>query len=348
MKGAVFHGPGGSWPEKPMTIEDVPMPEVGTGDVLVKVAACGLCRTDLEYLRGELPLPKSPPIILGHEPSGIVEEVGKSVKNVKKGDRVLMPFTITCGQCFWCRTGNENLCANAQVIGAHRDGALAEYISVPSKIVYPLPPEIPLEEGAVIADAIATPLHAVVDIAEVKPGDSVAVYGASGGLGLAVVQIASALGAVVIGVGRKAWKLEKAKEFGASHTINISSNDKPYEEIKSMTGEGTDIAIDATGIPQMIEWACRSIRPGGKVVVVGFSTQKITIAINRLLWFEQKILGARTYRPVDIYRAVEMARRGIVNLKEFVSHKFSLQEVNRGYEMLANGEILRGVVLPGS
>ena len=345
MKAAVFEGPPGSWPDKPMTIREVDVPEIGSHDVLVRVAACGLCRTDLEYLKEGLHPPKAPPLILGHEPSGIIEEVGEEVKNVKVGDKVIIPFTITCGYCNYCRSGQENLCSNAEIIGASRDGAFAEYVSIPAKNAYPLPPELSLVESAVITDAVASPVHAVINIAEVKPGDNVVIYGASGGLGLVIVQIASALGANVIGVGRKHWKLDKAKQFGAFHVISTLEEERVDKAIKKITNNGADIAFDATGMPEMIHLAVNSIRPGGKVVVVGLSPFKVEISINKLLWFEQKIFGSRTYRPVDFFRAVEMVRKKMINIDDLISHRFDLDEINKGYHMLDSGEILRGIVV---
>lgn len=346
MKAAIFEGPAGSWPQKPMVIREVPVPSLGPEDVLIRVAACGLCRTDLEYLHEGLVPPKEPPLILGHEPSGTVEEVGQEVKGLKKGDGVLITFTITCGRCRYCRTGRENLCEDAKVIGASRDGAFAEYISVPAKVVYPLPEDLPLEESAIISDAIATPVHAVVDVAQVKPGDKVVICGASGGLGLATVQIANSLGAQVIAVGRKRWKLEKALEFGAAMAISTLETERPEKEVLALTGGGADIAFDTTGVPEMVELACRMIRPGGKIVVTGFSPHQVKIRINRLMWFEQQILGARTYRPVDFYRAVEMVRKNMVNIHQLVSHRFPLTEINAAYQKLSQGEILRGLIIP--
>ncbi len=345
MKAAVFEGPPGSWPEKPMIIKEVDVPEIGLNDVLIRIAACGLCRTDLEYLKEGLHPPKAPPLILGHEPSGIIEEVGNEVENIKVGDRVIIPFTITCGYCFFCRTGQEHLCSNAEVIGASRDGAFAEFLSVPAKNAFLLPADLPLVESAVITDAVASPVHAVINIAEVKPGDNVVVYGASGGLGLVIVQIAYALGANVVAVGRKQWKLEKAKQFGASHTISTLEEDRADKTVRRLTGGGADIAFDATGMPEMINLAVNSIRPGGKVIVVGLSPFKVEININKLLWFEQKILGSRTYRPLDFFRAVEMVRKKMININELVSHRFQLEEINEGYRMLDSGEIMRGIVL---
>ncbi len=251
MKAAIFYGPGGSWPQRPMAIEEVPRPTPGPSEVLIKVAACGLCRTDLEYLKGEGPIPKPPPIILGHEPSGIVAEVGAEVSGIELGQRVV-GTPAPCLSCDLCRTGHENLCPNMAMVGADRDGAFAEYVVSPAVGVYPLPDSLPLEESSIITDAVGASYHAIHDIANVRPGDTVAIYGASGGLGLICVQFAFAIGATVIGIGRKKWKLERAKELGASEVISIEEVDQVDRAIRRMTGGGADISVDATGVPHII------------------------------------------------------------------------------------------------
>ena len=346
MRAAVFHGPGGSWPEKPMLIEEVPIPEIGPKEVLVKIAACGVCRTDLEYLKVEGATPKAPPLILGHEPSGIVDAVGAEVSKFKLGDRVIISPTAPCLECTDCRRGNENLCQNMIVIGAEVDGAFAEYAKSHESAVYRLPDDLPLEESSVITDAVGTSYHAIYDVAQVKPGDTVAIYGASGGLGLVCVQLACGIGATVIGIGRKQWKLDKAREFGASVTLATADCEKISKEVKRATGGGADISIDVTGIPDMMEEALKGARPGGKVVEVGFGFHKFGIDINRLMWNELKIMGSKNYNANDMPRILRLVQQGIVSLDKLVSHRFSLDEINEAYQMLDRGELLRAIVTP--
>lgn len=345
MRAAVFYGPSGSWPEKPMLVEEVAKPSPGPNEVLVKVAACGVCRTDLEYLK-ESPPPKAPPIILGHEPSGVVAEIGSEVEDIKPGQKVLLTFSLPCGSCQFCRSGQENLCPQIVIVGASRDGAFAEYVVVPATAVYPLPEGLPLEESCIISDAVATSYHAINDIAGVRPGDTVAIFGASGGLGLICVQLASAIGATVIGVGRKRWKLEKAKELGAAEILSSDEVERVDQAIRRMSGGGTDISVDVTGIPAMVENAFKSTRPGGKVVVVGFSFDKIQLDINRLVWFELTVRGCRTYNPVDLPKILKLVESGVVDLGQTVSHRFKLEEINQAYQMLDRGELIRGIVIP--
>ena len=345
MRAAVFYGPSGSWPEKPLRIEEVAKPTPSPDEVLVKVAACGMCRTDLEYLK-ESPPPKAPPLILGHEPSGTIAEVGAKVKNVKLGQRVLVAFSIPCGACQYCRRGEENLCPDTVVIGADRDGAFAEYVVAPATAVYPLPDSLPLEESSIISDAVATSYHAIHDLAEAKSGDTVAIFGASGGLGLISVQLASALGARVIAIGRKRWKLEKARELGAAEVISLDEVERPDKVVKQLTGGGADIAIDVTGVPAMVETAVRSTRPGGKVIVVGFSFHKAQLEINRLVWNQLTIKGCRTYRPSDLNKVIKLVADGVIDIRKMDLRRFKLEEINEAYQMLDRGEITRGFIVP--
>ena len=329
-----------------MVIEQRPMPKICPGEVLIKVAACGLCRTDLEYLKGEGPTPKPPPIILGHEPSGVVAGVGAGVTGIKVGQRAIVATPIPCLSCEQCRNGHENLCSNMVVIGAHCHGAFAEYVISPAVGVFPLPDDLPLEESAIITDAVGASYHAVYDIADVRPGDTVAIYGASGGLGMMCVQFANAIGATVIGIGRKRWKLEKAKELGAAEIISSEEVDRVSREVKRVTGGGADVSIDATGVPSMIEEAFRSTRPGGKLVGIGFSFHKIQLDINRLVWNELTVAGSKNYNVSDMPKILRLVQRGVIDLKGLVSHRFKLEEINEAYQMLDSGEMLRGIVTP--
>lgn len=346
MKAAVFYGPGGSWPETPLRIEEVPVPVPAAGEVLVKVAACGLCRTDLEYLKIPGATPKVPPIILGHEPAGTVVETGSGVDNIIREQRVLVATAIPCLTCGFCRQGRQNLCPNMSLVGANRNGAFAEYVTAPARGVIPLPESLPLEESAVITDAVATSYHAVYNRARVKKGDTVVIYGASGGLGLICVQMAAALGARVIGTGRKKWKLEKALEFGASEIISTEEVDSLDRAIKQASDGGVDISIDVSGLARMIESACRTTRPGGEIIVVGFSFEKIKLSVNRLMWQELNVMGSKNYCLSDMPAIISLVEKGIVNPAKIVSHRFKLEEINEAYRRLERGELLRGIIVP--
>jgi 6-hydroxycyclohex-1-ene-1-carbonyl-CoA dehydrogenase len=338
LRAAVFYGP-----NQPLRVEEYPTPKPGAGEALVRVAACGVCHTDLHYLKG-VPTFKKPPMILGHEISGTVAEVGSGVKEVSVGDRVLIPAILPCGKCYYCRVGRENICLNLLMVGNMVDGGYAEYIKVPAKDLIKLPGEVPLQEAAVIADAITSPYAAVVRRAELKPGETVAVWGATGGLGLNAVQIAAAFGGRVIALGRREDNLKLAKELGAWETVNLKEDKEPVRTIRRLTGGGVDVAIDCTGVPQVMEQAFESVRQGGRFIVVGYTDKPITINAGRIMFRELEIRGVMGCRPVDYYGAVELVRSGRIKL--LVSHKLPLEQINEAFKLLEEGRVTRAIVTP--
>lgn len=340
MKAAVFVGP-----NKPLEIRDVPVPTIGDTDILVKVAACGVCHTDLHYIDHGVPTFKKPPMILGHEASGVVEDIGKDVKKLKKGDRVLLPAVLTCGQCVLCRQGRENICDNMIMFGNHIDGAYAEFVKAPAKDAIPLPSNVPLEESSIIADAISTPFHAVINRAEVKPGDTVAIFGC-GGVGINAVQIAAAVGGKVIAIDIDDSKLEWAKTFGAWNVVNPNVEKEVVKKIKSLTGGGVDKSLECIGNPLTIQQAFDSLRKGGRLCVVGYCSQPVALSAARMMFFEQEAVGSLGCRPVDYPRIVEMVVNKKIQLEPLVTGRFSLNEINTAFDNLRKGIGLRGIVLP--
>jgi len=342
MKAALFFGSG-----KPLEVSEVPTPTPETGEILVKVAACGVCHTDLHYVDHNVPTFKDPPMILGHEPSGIVAGVGSNVKNFKEGDRVLLPAVLTCGVCPNCRKGKENICDNMKMFGNHIDGAYAEYVVAPAKDAIPMPEDVPLEEGSIIADAISTPYHAVVNRGQVKAGDNVVVFGC-GGVGINTVQVAAAVGASVIAVDLVPEKLEMAKKLGAQATINAKEVERIDKVVKKMTGGGVDISFEAIGNPKTIQDAFACIRKGGRTVLIGYTHLDVELPASKIMFFEQEIIGSLGCRPVDYPKIVEMARTGKIKLKELVTGRFPLEGINEAFDLLRENDphALRSIMVP--
>ncbi|KPJ60102.1 MAG: hypothetical protein AMJ46_08325 [Latescibacteria bacterium DG_63] len=342
MKAAVFHGP-----NQPLKIEDVPVPKIKDDEILVKVAACGVCHTDLHYIDHGVPTFKKPPLILGHEPSGIVEKAGAKVKNFKEGDRILLPAVLACGYCEFCRTGRENICQTMIMFGNNIDGAYAEYVAAPAKDAFHLPDELPLVESCIIADAISTPYHAVKNRAEVKPGDSVVVVGC-GGVGINAVQIAAAVGGSVIAVDVQNGKLDWAKKLGAIATINPKEEENVGKAVRKLTGGGADIAIECVGTPATIELAFSTLRKGGRLVILGYSAKDVTLNAGKIMYFEMEVRGTLGCRPVDYPKLIELARTGRIKVAELVTHKFPLEKINDAFDLMrkADESALRSVVIP--
>jgi propanol-preferring alcohol dehydrogenase len=341
MKAAMFYGSG-----KPLVVEEVPTPEPGRGEVLVKIAACGVCHSDLHYTDHNLPTFKKPPLILGHEASGTVEAVGEGVEKWAAGDRVLLPTVYGCGNCYACRRGRENICNNSIMFGNNVDGAFAEYIAVDQNNLFSLPDELPLVESCVIADASTTPYHAVANRGQVKPGDMVAVFGC-GGIGVNVVQMAAVAGGMVIAVDIVDEKLEWAKRMGAVATINSSRVERVDKEIRKLSGGGVDIAFEAIGLPVTQEAAFASTRNGGRLVLVGYSNKPMSLNSGRTMYREMEIIGSLGCPGSEYPKVIELARAGKIKVEEIVTARFSLDEINDAFDTLRRGEGIRSVVVMG-
>ena len=340
MKAAVFHGA-----DQPLTIDDVPTPSPGPGHVLIKVAGCGVCHTDLHYIDHGTPTFKDPPMILGHEISGTVEELGEGVSNLAVGDRVLVAAVTSCGHCDACREGRENICAHGEMMGNHIDGGYAEYVAAPAKDTFVLPDEMPLAESSIIADAITTPYHAVINRGEVRPGDAVVVFGC-GGVGLNVVQIASAVGARVVAVDLSEDKLKWARELGADATANPSDFDRLDKELRKLTGGGADVSFEVIGNPTTQEQALGCLKTGGRAVLVGYSPKPMTLNSGRVMFRELEVVGSLGCRPVDYPRVIEMCRQGRIELERLVTHRFGLDEIGQALDTLRAGEAIRAIITP--
>jgi alcohol dehydrogenase, propanol-preferring len=341
MRAAVFHGGG-----RPLVIEEVPRPIPGPGEALVRVAACGFCHTDLHYLDHGVPTAHPPPLVLGHEVSGTVEELGPSAGGLPIGARVLVPAVLPCGRCALCRTGRENICPEMRMPGNHLDGGFAQFILVPAKDLIPLPSDISLEEGSVIADALTTPYHAVVNRAKVRAGEWVVVVGC-GGVGINAVQMAAASGAQVVAVDLRPEKLEMAQRLGARETLCPPDEKDPAKALRRITGGGADVAFEVVGSAATLSLALASLRRGGRLCLVGFSDRPAELAVGKIMFFEQELIGSLGCRPADYGRVIELVRGGKVQLHPIVSGRVALERVNDAAESLRRGEGFRTVVVPG-
>jgi len=340
MKAAVFHGK-----DVGLRIEDIPVPALGADEILVRVAACGVCHTDLHYLEHGVPTFKKPPVVLGHEASGTVAEVGAGANRFHRGDRVLIPAVLTCGKCAFCRMGRENICTEMRMLGNHIDGAYAEYVAVPSKDVLALPDNVPLEEASIIADAVSTPYHAVKNRARVRPGDTVVVFGC-GGVGINAVQLAAAAGGSVIAIDVNERKLEWAKQFGAAATIHAGKVERVSKEVRKLTGGGADVALEVIGNPRTIEEAFECVRTGGRLVVVGYTHEAISVAAGKIMFKEIEVVGSLGCRPLDYMPLIRMVAQGKIDVKKQVTHRFPLEQISKAFELMKEGVSLRSIVVP--
>jgi 6-hydroxycyclohex-1-ene-1-carbonyl-CoA dehydrogenase len=344
MRAALFLGP-----HRPLELADVPIPSLAAGQVLVKVAGCGLCHTDLHYIDHGVETFKTPPLILGHEAAGTVAALGPAGEGGTNGrvvgDRVLIPAVLSCGQCALCRQGRENLCSNLVMLGNNVNGAYAEYVAVPAKDLVRVPTGIPLERACVIADAISTPYHAVKHRGRVRVGDTVAVVGC-GGVGLNVIQCATAAGARVIAVDLNDERLELARTLGAAEAVNPRAVERVDKAVRNLTGGGVDVAFEAIGTPGTIELAFGLLRRGGRLCVIGYSQEPVTLSAARLMYYELEIVGSLGCGAGEYPEILALVCDGKIKLDPIVSGTVPLSGINDGLDRLRRGEGVRWVVTP--
>ena len=330
MKAARFYEVG-----KPLRIDKIPVPRLGPGDVLVEIKACGICGSDIHIVYEGVTPTAYTPIALGHEPSGVIFGIGSEVKDWKIGDRVTINPFLNCGQCINCFSGNSQVCLSRRVIGIHTEGGLAEFLKVPAKNLVLLPENIPFDQGGIIVDAVATPFHAVTNRGGLKAGEKVAVFGC-GGLGVHGVQIAKVSGAsLVIAVDAIDSVLERAKKVGADEVIN-PRKENPVEKIKEMTGGmGVDLAVEFVGLKETIEQAVRSVRVGGRIVVVGLGPETISLPPpTTFVRTELSFLGSYGSTTLEIQNVVDLVTSGKLDLSDSITERFPLEEVNKGLDHL--------------
>jgi 6-hydroxycyclohex-1-ene-1-carbonyl-CoA dehydrogenase len=340
MKAAVFHGSG-----QPLQVVDVATPEPSPTEVVVRVAGCGMCHTDLHYLDHNVPTFKSPPIILGHEAAGTVAAVGSDVTTATEGDRVLIPAVLSCGRCPYCRAGRENLCDHLAMLGNHIDGAYAEYVAVPASELVPVPDGLSLEQVSIVADAVSTPYHAVTRRAKVRPGETVAVIGC-GGVGLNVVQCAAIAGASVIAVDIDPERLELARSLGAATAFDPSSTDRPDKALKKLSDGGVDVAFEVIGTPATIGTAFQALRRGGRLCIIGFSQAPVELAASKIMFYELEVIGSLGCGGGEYPEILKLVEQGRIELDPIVSGTIPLDDINRGFDRMRAGEGIRWVVTP--
>ena len=330
---------------KPLVEQDIPIPEVGEREVLVRVRAAGICHSDVHYRAGTSPVHPLP-MTLGHEVAGVIEAVGPGVQRAAVGARVCLHYLVTCGDCYYCAMGSEQFCEHGKMLGHHTDGGYAEYIVVPERNAVPLPEEIPFEQGATLMCASATSFHALHK-SRMKPGESVAVFGI-GGLGASAVQLARALGALdVYAVDINPKKLRLAERYGAI-PVDARQSD-PVEAIRRLTrGKGVDVSLELIGLPQTMRQALQVASVMGRAVMVGITRRPLEVdTYTELIGPEAEVIGSNDHLLSELPLLIELARRGQLDLSEIVTQAIPLEAnaINRTLDNLERyGDEVRTVI----
>jgi L-iditol 2-dehydrogenase len=329
--------------------KEMPIPEFAPDEVLVQVKACGICGSDVHGMDGSTGR-RIPPIIMGHEASGVIAKVGKNVKNYKVGDRVTFDSTIYCGDCHFCRRGEINLCENRRVLGVscgdyRQHGALAELVAVPKHILYRLPDEVSFEQAAMV-EPCAIAVHAIKRT-PIHLNDTAVVVGA-GMIGLLVIQTLRAAGCgKIIAVDIEPEKLELARKLGADFAFN-STTENVADPVKSLThGRGADVAFEAVGITAAIQTALDCTRKGGSLTLIGNLSPKIDLALQSVVTREMTLYGCCASRG-EYPACLELMARGVIDVKPLMSAIAPLAEGADWFKRLYQKEkgLMKVILVP--
>ena len=296
---------------KPLEGADLPIPTLGPCDVLIRVAAAGICHSDAHYRAGISQF-ENLPLTLGHEVAGRVEKIGDDVTNLQPGGRVCLHYLVHCGHCEYCRRGLEQFCIKVQMIGRHRDGGYAEFIKVPARNAFVLPEEISFEIGAIMMCSSATALHAL-NKARLKPAESVAIFG-FGGLGYSALRLARAFNCGQIYVVEiNSAKLASAKQLGAI-PVDAKARD-PVEQIRNATGgKGVDVSLELIGSAKTMRQTVQCLAPLGRAALAGLTSDSMSIfPYEELINREAEIIGVSDHLASELPALIEFARTGKLN-----------------------------------
>lgn len=333
---------------KTIAVEDVPIPEPGPGEVLVKVAFCGICHSDLSLINGTFPS-QLPVVTQGHEASGTIAKLGPGVTGWTEGDRVVVAAGKPCLNCPNCLRGDLSNCLHIRLMAFAYDGAWAEYTVAQAFGLTRVPDNVALEQAAILADAVSTPYGAVVRTANVGIGESVGVWGV-GGLGTHVIQLARLVGAApIIAVDIKPTILDRALAVGADYAFDARDPDLPAKIADATGGRNLDVAFDAVGRRSTFEQALNSLTVGGRLVGIGMSADAPSIGPTSIFnLFKRQVLGHLGYQNADIGTLANLVSRGRLDLSRSISAVVPLEDIALGIEKLdtADGDPIRILVQP--
>ena len=353
---------------KPVVVETISVEGPKRGEVTVKIAACGVCHSDLSATNGTIALP--PPLVLGHEGAGEVVEVGEGVTGLAVGDHVVTSFIYMCGKCRFCAGGRPVLCVEQGKAlltppeGTARThdaagkplnifsgcGVMAEYATLSVDNVVKIDPKVPLDRAALVGCAVTTGVGAVFNTARVEPGATVAVFGC-GGVGLNVIQGAAIAGAErIVALDTVESKLEMARAFGATDVLRIQPGQDPTKDLKKLTGGGPDYAFECVGIGALAELAYKAVRRGGKAVIVGVAKPTDSASLRPMgMVFEEKTLQGSYFGScvprIDFPRMLQLYMAGRLKLDELITRRYGIDEAPQAFADMEAGRNARGVIV---
>jgi L-iditol 2-dehydrogenase len=329
-------------------IREMPLPEITQDQVLLKVAAVGICGSDLEMYHHQITFPVNPPVILGHEFSGTVAEVGANVRGFKPGDRVVSETAAyVCGVCPECRAGGYNLCPNRRGFGVLIHGADAAYVAVRQGILHHVPDSVGLDVAA-LTEPLCVALNALTVKSHIRPGDTVVVLG-PGPIGLMSVQVARVCGAtniVLTGLPRDAGRLEMGRKLGATHALDMSKDDLPALVGDLTGGRGADLVVDAAGPSATVRTAMEVVRRNGQITKIAWGPKPLDLSLDPLLAKAVTLQGVFSHTWDTWERALRLTASGQVNLRDMISHRVPLHDWKQAFDALERGEAVKALIFP--
>ena len=322
-----------------LELADVPVPECAADSVLVRVAACGICGSDVHGYDGSSGR-RIPPLVMGHEAAGTIAEVGSAVTDFRVGERVTFDSTVSCGSCPFCERGEVNLCDRRQVVGVscgdyRRHGAFAEFIAIPARILYRVPDELSLEHAALI-EAVSIAVHAVRR-SQVKRGETALVVGA-GMIGLLVMQVLRHVGCKqIVAVDLDESRLALARQLGANSTLVAGNSEIADQLLTATQGTGFDHAFEAVGFTPTVQLAIKSVRKGGSVTLVGNLAPEVTLPLQTVVTRELTLYGT-CGSSGEYPECIELMATGAVQVAQLISAQVPLEEGPQWFTRLHNGE----------
>ena len=330
---------------QPLRLAERPIPEPGPGEALVRVEACGVCGSDVFLQDGGFGPGVRYPVVPGHEPAGVVAAVGPDVTTVAPGDQVAVYYIDAPAGSPYARRGRPNIGPDVVRMGVDVDGAFAEYVVRPVTTLVPVPAPVDPPTLAVLTDAVGTPYHALVKIAKLQPGETLAVFGI-GGLGSNAVQIGKHVGARVVAISRSEEKLELARRLGADELVQTGGEDTVERARAACGGDGADVAIQCVGSAAVAEQAIATATFGGRVVLIGSSAEPFRARAVELCWRELALLGSRGFTVDDIRAVVDLYLAGAIVTDHLTARIRPLAEANEALDDLREGRVLRSVLVP--
>jgi L-iditol 2-dehydrogenase len=325
-------------------LREVDEPKPKRNEVLVKVTAAGICGTDIHIKHDQSFY--TPPVILGHEYSGVVTETGSDVQNIQVDDNVVSPATAYCGQCYQCKTGHMNRCtaSDKQILGVSlANGAFAEYLTIPEYIVHKVPDGVSMEEAA-LSEPTACVVHAIVESTPICPGDVVVVQG-PGTMGLLATQVAKAMGAgkvIVTGVSSDRWRLNIAEKIGATATIDVQSNPETVQTVKDLSdGLGADVVIEASGACIACSQALEFVKVAGHISLVGVRGRSTELDLDPMIEKELTMTGTWGTLPSSWVTTLRLMGSRKIDVKQLITHKLGLDEWEKGFELMETQQAIK-------